>query len=132
MTTNPTPEEILQVAQSGNTGQVKSLTDLRFEKFEKRLEEFEKINAQLRAENEQLRSANAELYSFASQVAQEPQKEAKPQPQTVPVAGQVVKQETDEAEIKAREEANLHSVLEQLGYRKSQSSNDTNNIQDGM
>ena len=128
MTTNPTPEEIVQVAQSGNTGAVKSLTDLRLEKLEAKINELEKINAELRA-------ANQELYSFASQQsvpAQSAPEEVR-NSQVVPQAAQPVQPQIDEAAVKAREEANLQSVLAELGYRKapisSQSSNDT---QDGM
>ena len=130
MTTNPTPEEIVQVAQSGNTGAVKSLTDLRLEKLEAKISELEKINAELRA-------ANQELYSFASQQAI-PQAQSAPaaevrNSQTVPQSAQVVKPEVDQAALKAKEEANLQSVLAELGYRKAplQSSID-NTQQDGM
>lgn len=126
MTTNPTPEEIVHVAQSGNTGAVKSLTDLRLEKLEAKISELEKINAELRA-------ANQELYSFASQQTV-PQAQPAPQPAAaVPQAAQVVQPEVDQAALKAKEEANLQSVLAELGYRKapSQSSND-NITQDGM
>lgn len=128
MTTNPTPEEIVQVAQSGNTGTVKSLTDLRLEKLEAKIDALEKINAELRA-------ANQELYSFASQQAVPQAQQSAPQPAAaVPQAAQVVQPEVDQAAIKAREEANLQSVLAELGYRKapSQSSNNDNITQDGM
>ena len=127
MTTNPTPEEIVQIAQSGNTGTVKSLTDLRLEKLEAKIDALEKINAELRA-------ANQELYSFASQQSV-PQAQTAPQSAAaVPQAAQVVQPEVDQAAIKAREEANLQSVLAELGYRKapSQSSNNDNITQDGM
>ena len=126
MTTNPTPEEIVQVAQSGTTGAVKSLTDLRLEKLEAKISELEKINAELRA-------ANQELYSFASQ--QSVPAQSAPQPAAaVPQAAQVVQPEVDQAALKAKEEANLQSVLAELGYRKapSQSSIDNNTQQDGM
>ena len=130
MTTNPTPEEIVQVAQSGNTGAVKSLTDLRLEKLEAKIDALEKINAELRA-------ANQELYSFASQQSV-PQAQSAPaaevrNSQVVPQSAQIVQPEVDQAALKAKEEANLQSVLAELGYRKapiSQSSNDT--TQDGM
>ena len=130
MTTNPTPEEIVQVAQSGNTGAVKSLTDLRLEKLEAKISELEKINAELRA-------ANQELYSFASQQSVPAQSAPAAEvrnSQTVPQSAQVVQPEVDQAALKAKEEANLQSVLAELGYRKapiSQSSND-NITQDGM
>ena len=130
MTTNPTPEEIVQVAQSGNTGAVKSLTDLRLEKLEAKIDALEKINAELRA-------ANQELYSFASQQSVPAQSAPAAEvrnSQVVPQAAQPVQPEVDQAALKAREEANLQSVLAELGYRKapiSQSSND-NITQDGM
>ena len=130
MTTNPTPEEIVQVAQSGNTGAVKSLTDLRLEKLEAKINELEKINAELRA-------ANQELYSFASQQSVPQPAAAQPEvrnSQVVPQAAQPVQPQIDEAALKAKEEANLQSVLAELGYRKapSQSSNNDNITQDGM
>ena len=125
MTTNPTPEEIVQVAKSGNTGAVKSLTDLRLEKLEAKISELEKINAELRA-------ANQELYSFASQQAV-PQAQSAPQPAAaVPQAAQVVKPEVDQAALKAKEEANLQSVLAELGYRKAPSQSSIDTTQDGM
>ena len=127
MTTNPTPEEIVQVAQSGNTGTVKSLTDLRLEKLEAKIDALEKINAELRA-------ANQELYSFASQQSVPQAQQPAPQPAAAVLqAAQVVQPEVDQAALKAREEANLQSVLAELGYRKapSQSSIDTT-AQDGM
>ena len=129
MTNNPTPEEIVQVAQSGNTGAVKSLTDLRLEKLEAKIGELEKINAELRA-------ANQELYSFASQQAV-PQAQSAPDnvrnSQVVPQAAQPVQPQIDEAAIKAKEEANLQSVLAELGYRKAPSQSSNNDIQkDGM
>jgi len=130
MTTNPTPEEIVQVAQSGNTGAVKSLTDLRLEKLEAKISELEKINAELRA-------ANQELYSFASQQSVPAQSAPAAEvrnSQVVPQSAQVVQPEVDQAALKAKEEANLQSVLAELGYRKapSQSSIDNNTQQDGM
>ena len=131
MTTNPTPEEIVQVAKSGNTGAVKSLTDLRLEKLEAKIDALEKINAELRA-------ANQELYSFASQQSV-PQAQSAPaaevrNSQVVPQSAQIVQPEVNQAALKAREEANLQSVLAELGYRKapSQSSNNDNITQDGM
>ena len=130
MTTNPTPEEIVQVAQSGNTGAVKSLTDLRLEKLEAKISELEKINAELRA-------ANQELYSFASQQAV-PQAQSAPPAEVrnshvVPQAAQPVQPEVDQAALKAKEEANLQSVLAELGYRKAPSQSSIDNTQqDGM
>ena len=130
MTTNPTPEEIVKVAQSGNTGAVKSLTDLRLEKLEAKISELEKINAELRA-------ANQELYSFASQQSVPAQSAPAAEvrnSKVVPQSAQVVQPEVDQAALKAKEEANLQSVLAELGYRKapSQSSIDNNTQQDGM
>ena len=129
MTTNPTPEEIIEVAKSGTeTGAVKSLTDIRLEKLEARLKQLEAVNAELRA-------ANAELYSFASQVSQIPQPAAAAEPAAAPqqTAAQIVQPQIDEAAVKATEEANLNAVLAELGYRRtSQSSNNDNTPQDGM
>ena len=116
--TNPTTEEIVKVAQSGNTGEVKTLTDIKLEAFEKRLTEMEKVNAELRA-------ANAELYAYASALSQ-PQAQAQPaQPQAPaqPVAAAAVQPSQDQAAVEAarqREEENLNSVLATMGYRKAQ------------
>ena len=127
--TNPTTEEIVKVAQSGNTGEVKTLTDIKLEAFEKRLSEMEKINAELRA-------ANAELYAYASTLSQ-PQTQAQPaaQPQAPaqPVAAAAVQPAQDQTAVEAarqREEENLNSVLETMGYRKAQ--NTTTPPNDGM
>lgn len=128
MTNNPTPEEIVQVAQSGNTGAVKSLTDLRLEKLEAKIGELEKINAELRA-------ANQELYSFASQQAVPQAQQSAPAAaaQVIPQAAQPVQPQIDEAALKAKEEANLQSVLAELGYRKVPSQSSNNDItKDGM
>lgn len=139
MTTNPTSEEIVQVAQSGTTGAVKSLTDLRLEKVEAKIDELMKINAELRA-------ANQELYSFASQqpvpqaqsavqTAQVGSPGSTLQPQAVQyqAAAQIVQPEVDQAALKAKEEANLQSVLAELGYRKAPSQSSNNDIiKDGM
>ena len=133
---NPTAEDIIKVAQSGKSGEVKTLTDIKLEAFEKRLSEMEKINAELRA-------ANAELYAYASSLSQpvaqaQPaaaQPAAQPAAQTQPAAAVTVQPSVDQAAIaaaKQREEENLNSVLASMGYRKpaTQSSND--NIKDGM
>ena len=121
--TNPTTEEIVKVAQSGNTGEVKTLTDIKLEAFEKRLAEMEKVNAELRA-------ANAELYAYASALSQ-PQAQAQPaQPQAPaqPVAAAAVQPSQDQAAVEAarqREEENLNSVLATMGYRKAQNTTTT-------
>ena len=128
MTTNPTPEEIVQVAQSGNTGAVKSLTDLRLEKLEAKIDALEKINAELRA-------ANQELYSFASQQSVPAQSAPAAEvrnSQVVPQSAQIVQPEVDQAALKAKEEANLQSVLAELGYRKASSQSSIDTTQDGM
>lgn len=116
---NPTTEEIIKVAQSGNTGEVKTLTDIKLEAFEKRLSEMEKINAELRA-------ANAELYAYASSLSQpqaQAQPAAQPQTQAQPVAAAAVQPAQDQAALEAarlKEEENLNSVLATMGYRKAQ------------
>ena len=73
---DPTPEEAAQIAQSAATvgGAVKTLSDIRFEKLEKRLAQLEQVNAELR-------QANAELYAYASQSAS-----AQSQPAQAPIA----------------------------------------------
>ena len=129
---NPTPEEIVKVAKSGNTGEVKTLTDIKLEAFEKRLAEMEKINAELRA-------ANAELYAYASSFSQpQAQAQAQPaaqpsaQPAAQPVAAAAVQPAQDQTAVEAarqKEEENLNSVLVTMGYRKA---NMTTPPNDGM
>ena len=138
--TNPTAEEIVEIAKSGSTGQVKTLSDIRFEKLEAQFNDLVvKYNEVLRI-NEEYRSANSEMFAYI-QSAQSPQaaaqvsptiSPAQPQP-GVPVSAQVIKDDSAQIAAKQREEANLQAVLEQMGYKKpsaSQSSNDT--TQDGM
>ena len=128
---NPTTEEIIKVAQSGNTGEVKTLTDIKLEAFEKRLSEMEKINAELRA-------ANAELYAYASSLSQpqvqaQPAAQAQPAVQAQPVAAAAVQPAQDQAAAEAarlKEEENLNSVLATMGYRKAQTTTTPPN--DGM
>ena len=126
---NPTAEDIIKVAQSGNTGEVKTLTDIKLEAFEKRLSEMEKINAELRA-------ANAELYAYASSLSQpqaQAQPAAQPQTQAQPVAAAAVQPAQDQAALEAarlKEEENLNSVLATMGYRKAQTTTAPPN--DGM
>lgn len=74
---DPTPEEAAQIAQSAATvgGAVKTLSDIRFEKLEKRLAQLEQVNAELR-------QANAELYAYASQQSAP----AQSQPAQAPIA----------------------------------------------
>lgn len=126
---NPTAEDIVKVAQSGNTGEVKTLTDIKLEAFEKRLTEMEKINAELRA-------ANAELYAYASSFSQpqtQAQPAAQPQASAQPVAAAAVQPAQDQATVEAarqREEENLNSVLVTMGYKKAQ--NTTTPPNDGM
>lgn len=59
-----TPGELAEIAKSASEigGQVKTLSDLRFEKFKA---EMDAKLARLEAENQELRSANAELYAYA-------------------------------------------------------------------
>lgn len=136
MAENPTPEEMVKIAQSGNTGAVKTLSDLRYDKLAAELAELKTSMTALIKQNEELRAANAELYSFAAQVSQPnaaapmaaPVPAASPEPvAAAPIASQAA------AEQKAREDVMLNNVLQQMGYRRpepSQSANDT--PQDGM
>ena len=127
---NPTAEEIVKVAQSGKSGEVKTLTDIKLEAFEKRLSEMEKINAELRA-------ANAELYAYASSLSQpaaQAQPAAQPAAQAQPVAAAMVQPSVDQAAVaaaKQKEEENLNSVLASMGYRKA-ATQSANDIKDGM
>ena len=134
---NPTPDEIVQIAQSGSTGQVKTLSDLRFEKLEARLQKLETENAQLRALNEEYRAANTELFALASKAPETPTVAA-PAPEPVPVApapataqqvyaAQVPEDTAAKEAQKAKEESMLSDVLAKMGYKKVQQTPD-----DGM
>ena len=126
---NPTPDEIVQIAQSGQTGQVKTLSDLRFEKLEARLQKLETENAQLRALNEEYRAANTELFALASKTPEPvvttvaPQTTAVPQPvpQTAQqvYAAQVPEDTAAKEAQKAKEESMLSDVLAKMGYKKT-------------
>lgn len=139
---NPTPEEIIETAKSGSTGQVKTLSDIRFEKLEKELADMKANYAALAKANEDLRAANAELYSFASQVSAPAVTSASTTVQpaqtptvTQPIAAAPVVDQSAIAAQKAREEANLDDVLVRMGYKKaasSQSSNNDTTPTDGM
>lgn len=130
--TNPTPDEISKVIQSGVPvgGSVKTVQDLKFENFEKRLAELEKINAELR-------QSNAELYAYAQAQAQAQAQPAQPTypayspapqsgtSQAVPgqvVSAQFIVPEAD-AKMKAmkeRDDALLKAVNEELGYKTTE------------
>ena len=142
---DPTPEEIVQIAKSGTTGQVKTLTDLRFEKYEARIADLENKLTEMFRINEEYRSANSEMFAYI-QTSNAPQ--AAPQSSSLstvpasaqpgaPVSAQIMRDEAAvaaELAAKQREEANLQSVLEKMGYKRpeaSQSSIDTT-TQDGM
>ena len=141
---DPTPEEIVQIAKSGSTGQVKTLTDLRFEKYEARIAELENKLTEMFRINEEYRSANSEMFAYI-QTSNAPQA-ASPQVSSpsagasahqqpgAPVSAQIMKNEAAiaaEAAAKQQEEANLQKVLETLGYRKTEQKNDTT-PNDGM
>ena len=133
--TNPTAEEIVKQAQSGNTGTVKTLTDLKLEEFNKRLADLETRNAELLRLNEELRASNAELYSFAAQVsrqAEQPAVQTAPQAQPAAVyAAQVQvspEQQKAQAMQKAKEDKQVNDVLIEMGYARPNA--DTPN--DGM
>lgn len=134
--TNPTPEEIVEVAKSGSTGQVKTLSDIRFEKLEARFNDLvAKYNEVLKI-NEEYRSANSEMFAYI-QSSQSPElaqvsPTLSPAQPSVPVSAQIVKDDSAEIAAKQREEANLQAVLESMGYRKPQSKIDTTTQQDGM
>ena len=125
---NPTAEEIAEVAKSGTTGQVKTLTDLRFDKYEARIASLEAKLSDVLKINEEYRQANSEMYAYI-QTAQAPQAAqvsptVSPAATGVPVSAQVLKDESAEIAAKQQEEANLQAVLETLGYRKP-TQNDT-------
>ena len=137
---DPTPEEIVQIAKSGTTGQVKTLTDLRFEKYEARIAELENKLNQMFAINEEYRSANSEMFAYIQSnnapqaAATSPGRAPATTQPGAPVSAQVIQ---DEAAIAAQEaarkqeEANLQTVLMNLGYVKPAQKNDTT-PNDGM
>lgn len=113
--TTPTPQEVVEVALSGNTGgAVKTLTDIRFEKLEARFAALEKENAELR-------QANAELYAFANAKAQPAAVQPQPAPAPVaaqPVAAQPVQDPAAQVQAKQDEADILAQTLAALGYKK--------------
>lgn len=113
--TTPTPQEVVEVALSGNTGgAVKTLTDIRFEKLEARFAALEKENAELR-------QANAELYAFANAKAQPAAAQPQPAPAPVaaqPVAAQPVQDPAVQVQAKQDEADILAKTLAALGYKK--------------
>lgn len=123
----PTPAETIAVAQSGQTGMVKTVTDIRIEQLEAKLTaRFE----QLEKENAELRKANAELYAYAnslsaaaqqSQPAQQPAAAAPVQASAGPVAAAAVPDPNAE-QLKAQqakdEQAMLDLALAKLGYKR--------------
>ena len=136
---NPTAEEIVEIAKSGNGGAVKTLTDIRFEKLEARLAAVEAERDSYKQTIEEFRNANAEMFAFISsqsKPAAAPSVSASnlqpPQAQT-PVSAQVMTDQSAAIAQKQRDEANLAEVQRLMGYSKpKQSISDTNTPQDGM
>ena len=139
---NPTAEDIVKQAQSGNTGAVKTLTDLKLEEFNKRLADLEARNSELLKLNEELRASNAELYSFAAQVSRQDQPAAvqtvtagtvgttlQPQAVTYAAQAQVTPAEAAQMQQKAREDRQVNDVLVEMGYAKPKNDTTPN---DGM
>lgn len=119
----PTPAETIAVAQSGQTGMVKTVTDIRIEQLEAKLTA--RFDA-LEKENAELRKANAELYAYANSLAtKQSQPAAAPAPaepaQPAPVAAQPVPDPNAE-QLKAQqakdEQAMLDLALAKLGYKR--------------
>ena len=128
----PTPQEVIAVAQSGNTGAVKTVTDIRIEQLEAKLTaRFDaKLTARfdaLEKENAELRKANAELYAYANSLAQQnspqpaPAPAPTPSPTQSPVAAVAVPDpnaEAVKAEQEKSEQAMLDIALAKLGYKR--------------
>ena len=120
----PTPQEVIAVAQSGNTGAVKTVTDIRIEQLEAKLTA--RFDA-LEKENAELRKANAELYAYANSLAQQnspqpaPAPAPTPSPTQSPVAAVAVPDpnaEAVKAEQEKSEQAMLDIALAKLGYKR--------------
>ena len=121
----PTPQEVIAVAQSGNTGAVKTVTDIRIEQLEAKLTA--RFDA-LEKENAELRKANAELYAYANSLAQQqnspqpaPAPAPTPSPAQSPVAAAAVPDpnaEAAKAEQERSEQAMLDIALAKLGYKR--------------
>ncbi len=120
----PTPQEVIAVAQSGNTGAVKTVTDIRIEQLEAKLTA--RFDA-LEKENAELRKANAELYAYANSLAQQnspqpaPAPAPTPSPAQSPVAAAAVPDpnaEAAKAEQEKSEQAMLDIALAKLGYKR--------------
>ena len=121
----PTAAETIAVAQSGQTGMVKTVTDIRIEQLEAKLTA--RFDA-LEKENAELRKANAELYAYAnslsanqSQPAQQPAAAEPVQASAGPVAAAAVPDPNTE-QLKAQqakdEQAMLDLALAKLGYKR--------------
>ena len=124
----PTPAETIAVAQSGQTGMVKTVTDIRIEQLEAKLTA--RFDA-LEKENAELRKANAELYAYAnslsaaaaqqSQPAQQPAAAEPVQASAGPIAAAAVPDPNAE-QLKAQqakdEQAMLDLALAKLGYKR--------------
>ena len=139
MSTNPTPEEIVETAKSGQTGMVKTLSDIRFEKIEKELAEIRAERDEYKRTIEEFRSANSEMFAYISKINAPAAAESSPTvsasiPAGAPVSAQVVKDDSAEIAAKQREENNLDAVLVKMGYKKpaSQSPQADSMPKDGM
>ena len=137
MTENPTPEEIVEVAKSGSTGMVKTLSDIRMDKMAQEIAELKAGYQAVIKENEELRKANQELYSFAAQVSHPENQAAQAgdftlnSPTAQPVAAAPINAEAEAAAQKAKEDNMLSAVLTQMGYKKTAQSNIDNTPKDG-
>ena len=140
MSTNPTPEEIVETAKSGQTGMVKTLSDIRFEKIEKELAEIRAERDEYKRTIEEFRSANSEMFAYISKINAPAAAESSPNtvsasiPAGAPVSAQVVKDDSAEIAAKKREENNLDAVLVKMGYKKPASQSPQADIipNDGM
>lgn len=120
---NPTVEEIIETAKSGNTGQVKTLSDIRFEKLEKELADLRQSYAEVLRINEEYRAANQELFAFAasqSQPAPQPpaQQTGTSPTVTAPIAAQTVTPaQPDPEAVRQHEEKMLAAVISEMGHK---------------
>ena len=133
---NPTVEEIVETAKSGTSGQVKTLSDIRFEKLEKEVIDLRQAYAEVIKINEEYRAANQELFAFASSQSQPAAQSVMQSPEAVassptaaPAAPQVVAPaQPDPEAVKQHEEQMLQAVLADMGRGKTS----TPPVNDGM
>lgn len=117
-----TPAELAEIAASASAvgGQVKTLSDLRFEKLRA---DFDAKFAKLEAENKELRAANAELYAYAQQrtVINDPEPVRKVEEVHAAEVVQDAYQEQEKMKAKQTYEEAYAQAIKSIGYQNEKS-----------